>query len=337
MPPRRVLIPELSEPPVPRAEARFRLRWAGRSMGTTWSVTAFGDAAAAARRDEIGAGLAAQLALVVRQMSHFDPCSALSRFNYAPAASWVDLPEGLFQLLHASVELASATGGLFDPTLGEAVSLWGFGADPVGDLPDPASVLAALGRCGWRKLRLDPARRAAWQPGGLQLNLGAIAKGFAVDLAIDWLRRCGLAAALVEIGGELSGFGVKPDATPWWIAVENPPHSGRGFPQVLIALVNCAVASSGVWVQRRWQGALACTHLINPATGFPSEGPVIGATVLHRSAMAADAWATALCVAPLPGARHLARCHGIAARILYRDREGRLRQWLSPAMRRLAF
>lgn len=335
-PPRRLLIPELPSPPAPEPHARFEMRWEGRSMGTAWRVTAFGNALAAARRHEIGGGIAERLSAVVQQMSHYDPASNLSQFNRAPAQSWIELPQEMFQVLRCSLEIARATRGWFDPTLGEAVSIWGFGPDPAPQLPGEVQRLAVLDRCGWQKLRLDPARRAAWQPGGLQLNLSGIAKGFAVDLVLQWLRACGLASALVEIGGELAAFGVKPDGAPWWVELEDPPAAAHGLPETVVALAGAAVATSGDWIQRRWAGTRSVSHLIDPTSGLPGEGSTASASVIHESCMIADAWATALCVAPPRLAMRLARWHGLAARIICRSGPDGLREWLSPAMRAMA-
>jgi thiamine biosynthesis lipoprotein len=337
MPLRRVLIPKLTTGlPVPNQHARFELHWEGRSMGTSWRVTAFGDGLAASRCHEIGAGINARLDSVVRQMSHFDPDSDLSRLNRAAAGSIVQLPQELFRVLRCGIEIANATCGWFDPTLGAASALWGFGPEPVAAFPAEATIMAVIERCGWQKLQLDSGRCAAYQPGGLQLNLGGIAKGFAVDYVLEWLRHCGLDSALVEIGGELAAFGVKPDGTPWWVALENPPSAVSLLPETVVALADCAVASSGDWMQRRWVGARLVTHLIDPTTGTPYEGCVAGATVIHESCMIADAWATALCVAPPSLGMRLAEWYGLAARIVFRNSSAEIHEWLTPAMRTMA-
>lgn len=305
-------------------------------MGTAWRVTAFVDSAAARRRQEIRRGIEKRLERIVRQMSHYDPSSDLCRYNLAPAGAWVALPEELFYVLRCAVEIAAASRGWFDPTLGEAISLWGFGPGQRERDPSVWESLDTLQRCGWERLKLDAARRAAWQPGGLRLNLAAIAKGYAVDAIAGWLQQCGIASALVEIGGELRGWGVKPDATPWWVEIENPPQCAGGVPHTVVALYGLSVASSGDWVQRRRAGQRSVCHLIDPSSGAPVEGFTVGAAVLDQSCMLADAWATALCVAPPRAAMRLAQWHGLPARLLYRRPCGRLCQWLSPAMRTMA-
>lgn len=333
---RQVLIPERLPPFRLSAEAQHPLCWEGRSMGTVWRVCAYAGAAAARLQHEIGIGIEQRLERIVRQMSHFDPDSDLSRFNRAPAGSWVALPEPFFQVLRCALEIAAGSCGWFDPTLGEPISLWGFGPEPGERDPAPWEALAALQRCGWERLRIDAARRAVLQPGGLQLNLAAIAKGFAVDEVSAWLQACGAGSALVEIGGEFRGWGVKPDGSPWWVELENPPHCANEIPHTLVALCGLSVASSGDWVQRRRAGRRSVSHLIDPSTGSPVEGATAGASVLHESCMLADAWATALCAAPPRAAKRLAELHGLAARLLFRAPCGRLREWLSPALRPMA-
>lgn len=331
---RRILIPELETAPAPSGGARFELVWEGRAMGTSWRVRAYGDAPRAAGYADTARFIAQQLDRVVRQMSHYDPESDLSRFNRAPAGAWVELPQEMFEVLQCSLEVARASHGWFEPTVGEAVSLWGFGATAISALPGGKQVDDARRRSGWHRLRLDVVRRAAWQPGGLQLNLSAIAKGFAADLILGGLRQRGLAAALVDVGGELAAYGLKPGGMPWWIEFESPPAAEPSPPRTLLALHEAAAASSGVWVQRRQVGKRVLSHLIDPMTGAPTENSTAGATVIHRSCMVADAWATALTVAPPRLARQLARRHGLAARLLVVSR-GQLQEWLSPALRAL--
>lgn len=334
--PRQVLIPEELPPVRLPADAQQELRWEGQTMGTVWRVRAFADAAGRERFGGIRRGIEERLGIVVRQMSHFDPDSDLSRFNRAPAGAWVRLPEPFFRVLRCALEISAASQGWFDPTLGELVSLWGFG--PGGQERDPelSETLQAAERCGWARLHIDAARRAARQPGGLQLNLSAIAKGFAVDQVAAWLRSCGIESALVEIGGEFSGWGVKPDGSPWWVELENPPHGAGDVPQTMVALCGLSVASSGDWVQRRRAGRRSVSHLIDPLSGYPVDGATAGASVLQESCMLADAWATALCVAPPRAAMRLAELHGLAARLLLRSPCGRICEWLSPALRAMA-
>jgi thiamine biosynthesis lipoprotein len=329
---RLVLIPDPVLPPWQQEEPLEPLRWEGRTMGTIWRVSAYASGAVARRREAIFSQIQRRLDSIVKQMSHYEAESDLSRYNRAEAGTWVTLPEDLYRVLRCGLEIASASHGWFDPTLGQVISLWGFGPEAEDCDPQLWEGLEALKRCGWEKIQLCHSRRQAWQPGGVDLNLSAIAKGFAVDEIAVLLRARGVAAGLVEIGGEFAGWGVKPNGSPWWVELENPPYGEGAIPEAVVALCGQAVASSGDWVQRRRAGRKSVSHLIDPCTGAPVEGPVTGAAVVHESCMIADAWATALCVAPLRAAMRLAECHGLAARLVYRKPCGRMEQWLSPAM-----
>ena len=76
--------------------------------------------------------------------------------------------------------------------------------------------------------RSSPPRDASYQPGGIHLDFSAIAKGYGVDAVLRYLLQAGVEHALVEVGGELRGQGMKPDGQPWWVMLENPPGGGDG-------------------------------------------------------------------------------------------------------------
>ena len=191
-------------------------RLGGTTMGTTWSVSLV----APRQRDlhPLHAGIQARLDEVVAQMSTWEPGSDLSRYNRANAGQWCVLPAETRQVLACAQAIAAASDGAFDPTVGPLVALWGFGAH-AGERrqPNDATLQATRDRCGWQHLQWQDD--ALLQPGGLELDLSAIAKGFGVDHVAAWLRDQGIAAALIEVGGELAGYGRKPDGHPgayWW-------------------------------------------------------------------------------------------------------------------------
>ncbi|WP_331491758.1 FAD:protein FMN transferase [Cupriavidus campinensis] len=226
----RVLIPTslTAPPPTPVADGHVR-QWAGRTMGTTWSVSAVlaGDGDAG-----IEAGIETVLANVIAQMSNWSETSDLSRFNRAAADTWVTLPEDCFTVLQAALQVARDSGGAYDPSAGPLVDLWGFG--PAGlaharqTAPTPDDVARVRQPCGWQRLEVDVTHRRARQPGGLALDFCAIAKGFAVDAVSRHLDARGITHHLVEIGGELRGQGLKPDGMPWWVELESPGGTGPG-------------------------------------------------------------------------------------------------------------
>jgi len=295
----------------------------GHTMGTTWSVKLV------APRDRdlhpLHAGIQAQLDRVVAQMSTWEPASDISRYNRAAAGSWQPLPDDFWRVLQTAHEVAGRSGGAFDPSVGPLVALWGFGAGAQRQRrPDAARIAEVATHCGWQRLQLDAQAQAALQPGGLQLDLSAIAKGYGVDLVSSWLRAQGIDTALVEVGGELHGRGRKPDGQPWRVLVESAPEedAGADHPPRVLALDELAVATSGDRWHRYEHEGVSYSHTLDPRRHMPVERAAAAVTVVHREAMLADAWATALTVMGADEGLAFADAHGLAARFLQRGGDG---------------
>ncbi len=296
----------------------------GETMGTSWCVRF--DARSRVDVAALDRAIVARLAGLVAEMSHWAPQSLLSRYNRAAAGTWFALPPDFARCMTQGLSIARTTDGAFDPAIGRIVDAWGFGATGQPGRPDDATIAQARALSGWQRLTLATQAMATQramlhQPGGVALDLSGIAKGHAVDAVADLLRAHGIEHALVEIGGELVGRGVKPDGDPWWVDLESPP--GVVLPPLRIALHGLAVATSGDY--RR--GA----HTLDPRTGRPIATGVVSASVIHATAAAADAFATALSVlGPVEGLA-LASDLGIAARLVTVI-DGREAEHLSPAL-----
>lgn len=300
----------------------------GETMGTGWSLHYVSPTALP--RERVQAAVQARLDALVGEMSSWDARSILSRYNTAAAGSWCALPSDLFTVLTAALALAADTGGAYDPTAGALVNLWGFGPQgPVAAPPSPAAISDARAQAGWQRVQLDPATQHALQPGGVQLDLSAIAKGYAVDAISLAASALGIAHHLVEIGGELRGQGLKPDGQPWWVQLEVPSAPGLPLPEMVVALHGLAVATSGDYRQGFTHAGQHYSHTIDPRTGSPAQHNLAAVTVLHREAMQADALATALMVLGLPDGLAFAEQRGIAARFVQRTRSGLTQQWSS--------
>jgi thiamine biosynthesis lipoprotein len=266
----------------------------GETMGTTWSVKLV--ASPRADLHAFHAGIQAKLDLVVAQMSTWEVDSDICRFNRAPAGTWQVLPSEFFSVLTCALDTARASAGAYDPTVGPLVEAWGFGSTGnTNSIPSASALVAARQHVGWNKVQLRPDSGAALQPGGIALDLSAIAKGYAVDLVAQYLRHIVIDAALIEVGGELYGYGHKPDGSSWQVLVEASPEATDEETCVL-ALDGLAVATSG----DRWhafeQHGQIYAHTIDPRSGAPVRHAPAAVTVIAADAMHADAWATALTV-----------------------------------------
>jgi FAD:protein FMN transferase len=295
---------------------------AGTSMGTSWSARLVDPPPDAAARID------AVLDEVVAEMSHWAAGSALARFNQEAIGDWVDLPAGMTQVLAAAAQVSAESDGAFDPAMGALVDLWGFGPPgPCARPPAGDAIAAARARSGLSRIELagTRARRLA----DVRLDLSGIAKGHAVDRVCEMLRSIGVTDALIEVGGELRGMGVRPDGQPWWVALE--PVPGAPFAPLRVALHELAVASSGDQVRAFVHAGRRYSHSLDPRTGEPIANGVVAVSVLHPCCMLADAWATALTVLG-PTGMAAAERHGLAARMVVRN-GGEWAELLSPMLR----
>lgn len=330
---RRVLLPASISAEAPLRDGRI-LDLHGETMGTTWSARIVQRAGASDSQPCLQQGLQRQLQGVVAEMSHWEPDSDLGRFNRAGACTWHTLPEAFFFVLSYAMGVARATGGACNPCAGELVNLWGFGAtgrydQPGFTAPAPEEVAQARTRLAARRVEIDPARRRVFQPGGVQLDLSAVAKGYGVDALARWLEGQGIHHYLVEVGGELRGAGFKPDGQPWWVALETP---AGGVDEIAVALHGLAVATSGDYRRYFLRHDQRFPHTIDPRSGAPITNNVASVTVVHEQAMAADAWSTALTVLGEEAGLRLAEQQGLAARFLLREADT-LREAMSSCFR----
>jgi FAD:protein FMN transferase len=229
-------------------------------------------------------------------ISIYRDASELSRLNATAATDWQPVSADLFALLETALELYDRTGGGFDIAAGRLVRSWGFLARQ-GRTPSATDRAAALAASGSRWLELDPAgRRIRFTRPGVELNPGAIGKGWAVDRAVDRLLSAGITSCLLH-GGSSSvraigrqGPGANDDQRGWPVGVRHPLRPAVRLATVV--LVDQALGTSGSGTQFFIHRGRKLGHILDPRTGHPAEG-VISATVLAPTAAEADALATA--------------------------------------------
>ena len=301
-------------------------------MGTSWCVKLV--ASPRADLHAMHAGIQAQLDRVVAQMSTWEADSDISRFNRAAAGTWQRLPPEFFAVLACAMETARDSDGAYDPTIGALVEAWGFGPAQGGGVPDASELKSAQAGLGWRRVSLRSQDMSALQPGGVRLDLSAIAKGYGVDLVARHLRDAGIAAALIEVGGELYGYGRKPDGGQWQVLAEAAPDAEPDEEAIcVIALDSVAVATSGDHWHAFEQDGTRYSHTLDPRTGKPVETAAAAVTVIAEDAMRADAWATALTVMGAEAGYRFAQQRNIAARFVVRGSDHELIESKTDAFR----
>lgn len=330
----RVLLPPDGALPEPPGLGAVLHSLGGDTMGTTWSVRVAGPSTMVLA--PLQRGIEQVLARVIRQMSTWEPDSDLCQFSRLAAGAWMDLPADFASVMACALAVAERSAGAYDPSAAPLVNAWGFGPSGGWNAPDflppSAAHLAAL-TLGWQTLQMDHDTGRLRQPGGLALDLSAVAKGHAVDALADLLRGVGLSCFLVEIGGELRGSGLKPDGQPWWVALEAPAPDCT-LRASRVALCEHAVATSGDYRRHHQHGGRHYPHTIDPRTRQPVGHGLASVTVLHPSGMWADAWSTAVMVlGPMAGLA-LAEQEGLAALLQWREPGGAWAEASSSALQR---
>jgi FAD:protein FMN transferase len=235
-------------------------------------------------------------------LTDWRPDSELRRVTAGPPGEWRGISQPLGAVLARALAMAAWTDGAFDPTIGPLTSRWRAVRD--GAYPPSADDLAALRTVvGWQLVSLDVgAQRVQFARAGMQLDLGAIAKGWILDRTRERLAAFGVTRALVEAGGDIVVGDPPPGAEGWHISIARPRDD------TVVVLANQAIASSGDAFQVLERDGVRQSHVIDPRRGFGLTTRR-SATVIAGDGATADALATALTLVPP------ARGHALAAQL----------------------
>lgn len=233
------------------------------------------------------------------RMSVFEPGSEINDINEAPAGQLIELSDEMSYLLENTNSVYRLTNGNFDPSVGQLVDLWGFGAGKHKDIPTDQEIKDTLKNVGFNKLIFSADYQTVRKNNShFNINLSAIAKGYAVDKVAEMLKKEGYKDFVVEIGGEVLASGEKSDQNAGWnIGIARPgKDTAADENAVVIRLHNLAVATSGDYRNYYYKDNKRYSHTISPQTGYPVEHNLASVTVFDKSCMRADAIATGLMV-----------------------------------------
>lgn len=244
-----------------------------------------------------GEAALAEVTEVEDWLSVYRPQSQIARVNSGAARAPVRVLLPVFALLVAARDWSQRTGNAFDPTVGPLVRFWREADPAAGDWTSRMST--ARGLVGWRDVELAAGTVRFHRP-GVQLDLGSIGKGWALDRALEVLREAGVTSALLHGGtSTVAALGSPPDAAEWWIEIADAPDAPASPPteRLRVPLWDAALSVSATWgrTHRDPQGRLR-GHILDPRTGEPVEGPR-RAAVVGPSGLITDVLSTALLVA----------------------------------------
>ncbi len=263
------------------------VRGTGTAMGTFVTITVVHE-----KTEDAEVAIARafeEIRRIERLMSVQDETSEIYALNHS-GTDWVELsPEVLYVLTRAQY-YSSLSGGAFDITVQPLMDLWMEKTKERGKMPVPDELSEALELVGWNNLILDEDQsRARFVKYGMEVTLGGIAKGYALDRAIEVLRESRIESALVEIGGDIRAFGSKK----WRIALQHPRERGEWLG--VIELEDGAIVTSGDYARYFFLGPRRIHHLMDPRTGYPADRS-LSVTIITYKGIDADALSTAVFV-----------------------------------------
>jgi len=256
-----------------------------------------------------------------RLMSHYKPQSPLSQLNREAAGRPVVVDRELFDLIARSIDYSRDTDGAFDVTVGPLMKAWGFFLG-VGRVPRGDELAGVMRHVGYRHVVLDPtARTIRFDVPEVELDLGGIAKGYAVDRVVAFLQKRGITSALVSAGGStVYGLGHPPDRRAWDVKIQDPLNSARVA--FTVALTDRAISMAGRSAKTFEADGIVYSHIMDPRTGRPVQG-IVSVAVTSLTGTDGDAVDDALFVMGVEkGRRYLRRFPNSTAWYWVQDADG---------------
>lgn len=293
--------------------------FSGPTMGTTYTVKFYTteDYESSWRVKE---NIDELLLKVNKSMSTYDTQSELSLFNKSPSQQVTKISDELAFVIDKALLISTMTNGEYDVTIGPLVNLWGFGPGKLEDkVPSDASIMEAKRNVGYQFLSLQDGELVKSRD--IYVDLSSIAKGYGVDVLAEFLDTKGITSYLVEVGGEIKAKGVKPDESPWRVAIESPA-GGLNMAEKVLSLNNAAMATSGDYRNYFEKNGVRYSHTISPTTGKPITHRLASVSVIAETATMADGFSTAISVLGPELGYKFAQENGIAAYIIMKTDSG---------------
>lgn len=303
------LSPGTEPRPAPQAQDTVRLET--RAMACTWSVIMN---PGPPRQVMVASDALDRVHAVEHQLTVYRDDSEMARINRLAAETPQTLPADLFEFITHCRDLWADTAGAFDPAMGALIQLWR-SARKSNRVPDQAEVSTALAATGLQHVHLNASQSTiAYDTPGIQLDFGAIGKGYAIDQALAHLLAEGLTDCLIHGGhSSLAAHGAHGGHAGWPVGIKNPLFTEQRYATLLLR--DQAMSTSGSNVQFFRHHGKRYGHILDPRTGWPAQG-LLSVTVVAPQAADADALSTAFYVMGLDKARRYCDDHPQVGAIL---------------------
>ena len=267
-------------------------------MGTTYSIKLV-LSERLEEQDKIKGSIDSILVNINQQMSTWIPNSEISVFNNNKTVDYFKVSDDFYYVLDKGKVISEKTNNFFDYTVFPLASLWGFGPNKNKrkNIPSYHEIEEILSYTGIQRIELKYPYIKKDHP-SVQVDLNAIAKGYAVDVVHNWLVGQGFTNVFVEIGGEIRCLGVNKAGKPWVVGIDTPSDGLSSGQNIFtsISLKNMSLATSGNYRNYYENNGNKINHSINPINGKPVNNNILSVSVKSKSCLDADAWATALMV-----------------------------------------
>ena len=320
--------PNVAESGTANSEDELQLyRQSASHMGTQWHIALYSRSPSAANTAFAAAW--DEIAAVDRDLSNYSVDSELNELcRSSPHENPIPVGEHLWTVLHTANALSRESNGAFDVTIGPVSKLWRR-ARRQKKMPAAEDLQKARQPVGHQLIEFGNAKRrnVRLTKGDMKIDLGGIAKGYAVDVAMLRLKELGIESALVNGGGDLAVMGTTPEHDGWELEVANldPRRAAKR-----LVLKDAAIATSGdAWQYVAIDGK-RYSHIIDPKTGLGTTNRK-SVSVVARDCMTADSLASALCVLQVCRGLELARSHNAEARYIFAVEEGNATKLVSTA------
>ncbi len=235
----------------------------------------------------------AEISRIEKLISSWDKNSQTSLINKNAGIKAVKVDEELFNLINRAIKISKLTNGAFDISYASMDKIWKFDGS-MTTMPSAEKIKNSVSKVGYKNIILNHEKQTVFlKHKGMKIGFGAIGKGYAADKAKALLKEKGVSSGIINASGDLNTWGKQQDKQNWKVAIKNPLNKNKVF--ALLPIYESAVVTSGNYEKYVMFNDKRYTHIIDPRTGYPSQG-IVSVSVFAPRAELADALATSIFV-----------------------------------------